>query len=481
MNSKNKKRLILFANRNPYVIKKEEGILVAEKTCGGLVTAIDPIMQQTGGVWMCWKPLDTELWNPPKHSKFKLSEGIKVPLENPSYLMKEVTLNPIEVNNYYNGYSNNVLWPLFHNFIEKCRFKETYWHYYSQVNEKFSESSKNLIRNDDLIWIHDYHFLLLPQMLRRHHSKNRIGFFLHIPFPPYEIFRILPQAKEILSSLLECDVIGFHIKNYVYNFINCVQNILKINISFNKNFLVYNNRKILIKDFPLGINTEMFLNLSNKESVKKLTNKIKKSLNVSNIGIGVDRLDFTKGILQRLFAIEHFFENNAEYRGKMSFVQIIVPSRTGVKEYKEMRKLIEARIAHINGIFGSFDWKPIHYFYRSYNQEQLISFYQAADFALITPIIDGMNLVAQEYVLCSAQSAKLILSDFAGAAKILNKAITVNPYNIAEVSASLKKTLELSESTAKKNHQSQLDYILKYNVFWWVKNFIEALKNKARD
>ena len=332
---------------------------------------------------------------------------------------------------------------------------------------------------DATIWIHDYHLFLVAKYLRQFGVKNKIGFFLHIPFPTYEIFRLLPEREDILKGLLAFDVVGFHTKSYVTNFFRAVRNIVKdARVFEGDHYVEYQERKCYVEDFPISVDSEMVAGL-----VSQLQNTPGSSLDLKHlannistfkVGLGVDRLDYSKGILERFRAIEYFLKKNPKYRGKFTFIQIAVPSRGSVQDYKDYKLKCEQIVSKINGAYGSVDWTPIIYINRAVPFENLIKYYNSVDFALVTPLRDGMNLVAKEFILSCKDDAALILSEMAGTAEEITKVELVNPYNQEQISDAILKCFD-NPGYQKSVLEDYREYLLKNNVHKWSKDFINEL------
>ncbi len=422
--------LIIVSNREPYSIEKTKKGIQCKKSPGGLVSGLDKVMQSKGGLWIAQG----------SGENFKDGEIINLPLDKPKYRVKRIKLSEIEIDKYYRGFSNGALWPLFHLFPERARFNEDDWDYYKKINEKFAgyvlkETSKN-----DLIWIHDYHLGLLPKILRNKNRKLKVGFFWHIPWVSWDIFSKMPWREEFFEGLLGSDLIGFHTEYYVKEFIECANRIGFPGIirkGAKEGLIRKNGRNIKIKTIPIGVDYNYYRKILTKESYK-----LKKSVYAEKIILGVDRLDYSKGILNRILAFERLLYNYPNWRGKVTFIQIANPSRTKVEEYRQLKKKIDENIGRVNGKFQKMDWIPIRYLYRMVSQERLLAFYQAADVALVTPLKDGMNLVCKEYIAANKEGI-LILSEFAGSSEQLKDAIIVNPNNIEEMADAMKYALEM--------------------------------------
>src|SRR6186713_2776829 len=433
-------RLIIISNRLPFSLDREGDKVNIRQSSGGLVSAIKSYFENnslnkgqfTEKLWMGVADFPQEDLDQALASQ----EGPQDFGVLPVFVDKEL------YDNYYNGFSNSVLWPLFHYFSNLVEYETHYFDAYLQVNRLFAEKILPMLEPDDQVWIHDYQLMLLPQLLRQKKPDATIGFFLHIPFPSYEIFRLLPTEwkKTILHGVMGADLIGFHTYDYVQHFLHSVKMLLGVDNYFHT--LQYQDRLVRIDLFPIGIDYNKFQQAANDPEVRENCNKIRSNLEDKKIIFSVDRLDYTKGLMQRLNGFEYFLEHYPEWREKMVFILNIVPSRSNITAYNDRKKMIEEKIGTVNGRFSSISWQPVIYRYNHLSFKELIALYQAADVALITPLRDGMNLVAKEYVAsCASGRGVLILSELAGAASELSEAILVNPTDKADVASSITRAL----------------------------------------
>jgi len=394
-----------------------------------------------------------------------------------------VFLSQSHIKDYYNGFCNETIWSLFHCFCQFTVYENNLWDAYKCVNQIFCQTILDIVQPDDMVWIHDYHLMLLPNLLRKRIPDLSIGFFLHIPFPPTEIFRLLPWRREILEGLMGANLIGFHTYDYVRNYLDCILRLRGYESSLG--YVNYQNRVIKVDSFPMGIDFDRFFNSSDQEQTKKEIRKIKKKIFKNKIIISVDRLDYTKGILERLKAFSTFLEDNPEYWEKVTMILVAVPSRTGVSQYQLLKQQVDEMIGHINGKFGKLGWSPIWYLYRSLPFHELTALYYIADIALITPLKDGMNLIAKEYI-ATKKDAKgvLILSEMAGAGNEMGEALIVNPNNRTQISWALKYALNMDEKEQQKRNLNMQKRLKEYDVKKWAEDFKENLikvKNVQKD
>jgi trehalose 6-phosphate synthase/phosphatase len=462
--SEDKTRLIIVSNRAPIAdYYKGTGL-----TVGGLATALHRVAIDQSATWIFSADIAEERL-----------VGYKSP-ENLNYTLCPVPINKKEFKAFYDGYSNSLLWPLFHYFPDKASFDGEDWLGYQTVNKKFAIQVLEVIENNPsaVIWIQDYQLMLVAKYLRQFGVKNKIGFFLHIPFPTYEVFRLLPQRQEILEGLLSFDLLGFHTKSYVTNFFRSVKTIIQETVTFEaEKFVRYKDKACFVKNFPISVDSTMIIDLirNKKFGVTDIPSIGKALGSATMIGLGVDRLDYTKGILERFRALEYFFKKNTKYRGKLTFVQIAVPSRGSVPDYQSYKSAVDEIVTRINGQYGTMDWQPIIYLNRSIPFENLVNYYQMADFALITPIRDGMNLVAKEFILTCKQEASLILSEVAGAAEEFPEASLVNPYNQEQISNAILHSLE-NPGFQQEIINRYRNFLLEHDVHLWAKSFIEEMR-----
>jgi trehalose 6-phosphate synthase/phosphatase len=377
--------------------------------------------------------------------------------------------------NYYNGFSNSVLWPLFHYFSSLAEYDENYFNAYVQINQLFAEKIVPILEPGDQVWIHDYQLMILPHLLRQKRPDATIGFFLHIPFPSYEIFRLLPTEwkKTLLHGVMGADLIGFHTYDYVQHFLQSVKMLLGVDNYFHN--LQYQDRLVRIDLFPIGIDYNKFHDMASDPEVEEIRNKIRANLEDKKIIFSVDRLDYTKGLMQRLNGFEYFLERYPEWKEKMVFILNLVPSRDSIPAYNDRKKMIEEKIGTINGRFSTISWQPLIYRYNHLPFNDLVALYQAADAALITPLRDGMNLVAKEYVASSLGRGVLILSELAGAAAELNEAILVNPTDVADVASSITRALAMPLYEQRNRITLMQRRLQEYDVFKWVNDFMDQL------
>ncbi|MGM0367267.1 MAG: alpha,alpha-trehalose-phosphate synthase (UDP-forming) [Actinomycetota bacterium] len=467
MAKKKNQRIIVVSNRVPYKISRTRKGIKYKKSVGGLVTALDPILQKQGGLWIGWNGLSGR-------NKF----GKKI-VGMEGYKVKFLNLSKKDVKFYYHGFSNRTLWPLFHGFIFQAFFNLNYWKSYRRINNKFANEVLEEVKDDDTIWVQDYHLTLLPSILRSKRPKAKILYFLHIPFPCNEIYRVLPWNRQILEGLLGCDVVGFQTKRDAQNFLYSCKQELGLFVDHGKGTVDYNGRQVNVKSFPISIDYGKFNNIAKKSSIDEVFSEFNAFENVKLV-ISVERLDYTKGIKERIYSIQRFFEKYPEYRKKVIFVQISVPSRTKIKEYIQFKREIDELVGNINGQFADELWSPINYIYKTIPQERLISYYKAADICLVTPLRDGMNLIAKEYVSSNPEgNGVLVLSRFAGSAEEMsNHSIMVNPFDFEGVANSIKRGLEMPVKEREKKLFALREIVKENNIYNWSKDFLKYAQNR---
>lgn len=469
-------RLLVVSNRLPITIKKQDknnSKWNITMSSGGLVAALSGLKKLMEFTWIGWPGFEISEQEQNSISETLMSEYFCMPVFLPERLSDM----------YYNGFSNGILWPLLHYLPGDIDFDDTYWTAYQEANEYFANAILKVIKEGDLVWIQDYHLFLLPSLLRQKFPNVKIGFFLHTPFPSSEIFRVLPVAKQILYGVVQSDLIGFHTYDYARHFSSSCTRILGLNTVPNGVELLDQGCRLAhLGTFPIGIDSEQFTNGLSKPEILQHIQYLKRKFNGKKIIIGVDRLDYIKGVPHKLYALELFFSNHPEFQNQVVLIQVAVPSRVDVKEYQHLISTVNELVGRINGKYGTLDFMPIHYINKSVNFEELVSLYAVADVCLVSSTRDGMNLVSYEYIACQQDNhGVLILSEFAGAAQSLNGAIIVNPWNTDELSEAIYEALTMPKDVRKKNHQSLYRYITKYSAANWGMSFMSELGKIAAE
>lgn len=466
--------LILVSNREPYIHRKTRQGIKIETPAGGLTSALDPVMRAISGTWVAWGSGSAD-------KEMSDEEGrVQVPPNDPAYTLKRVWLDQKEVDGFYYGYANQALWPLCHMLLEKARFRARHWRHYFEVNRKFADAIVPEFKTGkNIVWIQDYHFTVLPYMLRTRSKDVTIALFWHIPWPPWEIFRVIPQGIEILRGMLGCDLIGFHLHRYCQNFLECAEKDLGARVDWDKNSVFYEGRTTRVLPFPISIDYDSFDELTRKNTTDANLIALKKKLNLDGryVGVGVDRLDYSKGILERVRAIKLFFEKYPAYREKFTFIQIAVPSRTKIQEYNELKENIERMIGDINKEFGTGNWIPIIYYSKNVPHQELVRYYRIADIAIVSSIVDGMNLVAKEFIASQIdENGVLILSEFVGAMAELSQALIINPFDIESFADMIKRGLEMPQKEKERRMQKMRAYVQTHNIFDWIYDNLNAVQ-----
>ncbi|WP_179345691.1 bifunctional alpha,alpha-trehalose-phosphate synthase (UDP-forming)/trehalose-phosphatase [Winogradskyella ursingii] len=467
-------KTIIVSNRLPLQISTNQNEIVVSPSIGGLATGMKSVHSEGNGVWVGWSGITDEDLND------NLKKKVKQKIEEEK--CRAVELTEDDINDYYLGFSNRTLWPLFHYFMEYTDFDNLHWEAYKRVNEKFAEVVLDTIEEGDTVWVHDYQLLLLPKLIKDKRPDVTVGFFLHIPFPSNEIFRTFPWREDILTGMLGSDLIGFHTYDYERHFLSSIKRILRLDVNFNE--ISYYDRIIKVDSFPMGIDYEKFsqaaLNHNNPKAEKsELQQRLDKHLSADKdqkFILSIDRMDYTKGIPNRLRAFEYFLNKYPEYKEKVRLVMLAVPSRSDVPQYKRLKRETDELVGRINGEFSTVSWTPVWYFYRSLPFENLIDLYTSSAIALITPVRDGMNLVAKEYVATRTnQDGVLILSEMAGAAKEMNEAILINPNSFDDFASAIRRALTMPLEEQKQRMQILQKRLKRYDVEKWASEFLKSL------
>ena len=457
-------RLVIISNRLPITVNRSDGELHYHPSAGGLATGLNSLDESYNKIWIGWPGQDiTNEWE---------REAIKNDLMKRSLV--PVFLTEREIDLYYEGFSNKTVWPHFHYFTEYTTYNDEMWAAYQEVNYKFFQAVEEHLRDDDMVWVHDYQLMLLPALIRDKFPKISIGFFLHIPFPSYEVFRILPWRKEILDGILGSDQVGFHTFGYMRHFLSAAYRITGYEHEFGR--LSIDDRQVNVDVFPMGIDYEKYANPDVDAQSDQSSGEIRKLHASRKIILSVDRLDYTKGIPHRVRAFGEFIRNNPEYIGKVNLIMIVVPSRSGVDQYQSLKTEVDILVSQVNSEYSTFDWMPIHYYYRSVNFAALTTLYKEADIALITPLRDGMNLVAKEYVAAKEDTKRgvLILSEMAGAVYELNDgALTVNPQSSRDIQHALLEALQMPLDEQEQRLLQMQEKLRQYDVKHWAATFIK--------
>ena len=469
------RRLIIVSNRLPFQLIKKNNQLEIKESDGGLVSALQSYFQNTSSGKTAF---EATLWiGSAEFSEANWDKLDKQKLQHLAYTVDPVFVDKKVYNKYYNGFCNATLWPLFHYFPSFVEFDNETFKSYEEVNRQFADRILSLLMPGDVLWIHDYQLMLLPGMIRESRPEATIGFFLHIPFPSFEVFRLLhrPWKEKIVQGLLGADLIGFHTHEYVQHFLTTVQMVKGYDHQFRS--IMLPDRLLKAEMFPLGIDFEKFHNAAQLPEVVEQQRIIDNNFPDKKIIFSVDRLDYTKGVTHRLLGFERFLELHPEWREKVIFILVVVPSRQIISKYNERKKLIEEEIGRINGKYSNLGWQPIIYRYNSLSFHELVAMYLTADVGLITPLRDGMNLVAKEYLASRIDRGVLILSELAGAANELSEALLVNPMDRDEVANTILQALRMPEELQLQKIEVLQKRLKEYTVNHWLADFLRQLED----
>ncbi|HEX8475715.1 MAG TPA: bifunctional alpha,alpha-trehalose-phosphate synthase (UDP-forming)/trehalose-phosphatase [Pyrinomonadaceae bacterium] len=472
MENINGERLVVVSNRLPFTLKKSGEAWRTERSTGGLATAMGPLLEQSGGIWIGWSGEASGAEADPKRQKMLARWE-----QQQRYYA--VDLPPDMAEGFYEGYSNRTIWPLFHQFPMMVEYDPTTWEAYREANERFRDVVLKHLRPGDTVWIHDYQLMLLPQLLREAVPDARIGFFLHIPFPPADIFRILPRREELLRGLLGADYLAFHTYGYLQHFRSSLLRLMGFDSRMDK--VEVNGRFVHLDALPIGIAPEEFeRRLDEDAETRNRRDELRERFKGRRILLSVDRLDYTKGIPERLRTFERLLKKSPELHKQIVFVQVAVPSRENIPSYEELRRNVDELVGGINGEFSTPGWTPVVYMRRAIPPTELIALYSIADVAWVAPLRDGLNLVAKEYVACQREEqGVLVLSEFAGAASEMGEALLVNPYDEERTADTLARALEMPEAERRERMNALRRRIHRNNVFAWGERFLSNLRDAA--
>jgi trehalose 6-phosphate synthase len=449
--------VVAVANRLPV----QHGDNGWELSPGGLVTALRPVMSTHPGAWVGWDGG---------------TKGMPPTLPESGIRLLPIGLSAVQVRNYYHGFANATMWPLLHNAIEKPRFERAWWYTYRDVNAIFAERAMVALDEypDAIAWVHDYHLMLVPQLIRNRRAGQPIGFFLHVPWPSPDIFARLPWREQVLTGLLGADVVAFHTDGYRGNFLrSCARQLADSGLEVRGSSVVLpDGRTVATATAPISIDAADYARLATDPGTSADIQALAVQFRGRTVLLGVDRLDYTKGIVERLLAVEMLLERNPELRTSIAFLQLAVPSRDTVREYRQLRSTVEQHIGRINGLFTEpGNDVPVHYLYRGLSRQQLAAYYAIGDTLLVTPLIDGMNLVCKEYVIVQQArggSGALVLSEFTGAAVELPQAVLCNPFDVEGLSYRIERALRLTTEERRKALAAMAEHVRTHDVHRWV-------------
>jgi trehalose 6-phosphate synthase len=461
---------VVVANRLPVDLERlPDGTITWKRSPGGLVTALEPLLRRRRGAWVGWPGV---------------IDGDEEPIVQDEMLLQPVRLSAEDVADYYEGFSNATLWPLYHDVIVNPIYHREWWDRYVDVNRRFAEAASGAAAEGGTVWVQDYQLQLVPRMLRALRPDLTIGFFLHIPFPPIELFMQLPWRTEIIEGLLGADLVGFHLAGGAQNFLFLARQLLGANTSRGSvgvrsrfGAAALGSRTVQVGAFPISIDSRALDQMARDRSIRRRAREIRAELgDPRKILLGVDRLDYTKGINVRLKAFSELLAEDRTKRGDTVLIQLATPSRERVESYQILREEIERQVGHINGEYGEVGHAVVHYLHRPVPRDELIAFYVASDVMLVTPLRDGMNLVAKEYVACRSDlGGALVLSEFTGAAAELRQAYLVNPHDLEGVKDAIEAALSQPVEEGRRRMRSLRRQVLAHDVDRWARSFLDAL------
>lgn len=469
-------RLIAVSNRQPYEHRWENSQLVCKRTDGGLTSALDPVLRRCGGTWIAWGS------GPADRDAVGQDMSVEVPPESPAYRLRRVWLTPDEVKGGYLGYSNQVLWPLCHITLDRINYLKAFWPAYRSVNHRFANAVlEELDREPGPVWIHDFHLTLLPALIKAEQPNVPVSVFWHIPWPSPDVWRILPERREVLLGLLASDLIVFQTSSQAEAFLQCAQAFLGAIVSFSRDMVLYNGHETRVTVHPISVDFRMFSERALSPAVGQAETDLRQQFGFRagiRLGLGVDRLDYTKGLLKRLWALDEFFTQFPQYLGKFTFLQIAIPTRTEIDAYQLYGDLIRETVADINQRHiaqfeavgnGGKDWTPIKLQEGRIGLDDLVALYRMADFALVSSVYDGMNLVAKEYVAAQVcETGVLLVSQMAGASEELPGASVINPYETEGLAEAIKGALEMPLDERRRRMRRMRSYLAAHDIHAWV-------------
>jgi trehalose 6-phosphate synthase/phosphatase len=471
-------RLVVVSNRLPIVLTRDRhGTWNAQPGSGGLITALAPALRHRGGTWIGW---------PGTEHVAEIRPALDRAARGTGYSLEPVALPDALIDGYYYGFSNEIVWPLFHDLPSRCNFVPSYWSAYQQANRIFAETIEAHTSVRDFVWVHDYHLMSVAEQLRLMQCERRTGFFLHIPFPPLDIFLKMPWRFQILHSLLEFDVLGFQTVRDTRNFVHCVRTLLRnVTITGRRSSYVIDqpDNHTVVGSFPIGIDTRAFEERAAQPDVQREMALAHDRLPNMKMILGIDRLDYTKGLPERLVAFQEALRRFPQLQGTVTLIQVVIPSREDVPEYQALRATVERLVGEINGEFTQPGWVPIHYLYRALNQTELLAYYRMSEICLVTPLKDGMNLVSKEYCACNIDGdGVLILSEFAGSAAQLHRgAIMVNPHDVEGMADAIHQAVVMPQQERRARMRRLRANVRREDIFWWTNAFLRAAISKRLD
>ena len=468
-----KNLFIVVSNREPYVHTMSGGKINCTRPVGGLTEALDPVMRASGGIWIAQGTGDADRKVVDEHDR------VAVPPEKPEYTLRRVWLTEEDVAGFYLGFANQALWPLCHVTFTPPVFSDDWWNTYKKVNKIFADAVVDEIGDRQaVVLVQDYHFALLSGYLKERNPDLTVGQFWHIPWPAYEIFRTCPWHEEILVGMLGNDLMGFHIPSFCSNFLEVAELVLGAEVDRKKSAITYRGNTTVVEPFPISVDFDSISGQAGTKAVEREMENLSKEFNLEDkyLGIGMDRIDYTKGIPERLMALDKFLEDNPEYRGRVVFIQAGMPSRTRIDAYKEIERRIDDLMKAVNDKYGTDSWQPVIPMTRQLSRETLNALRRLAHFCVVSSLHDGMNMVAKEYVSARVDGdGVLILSKFAGAAVELQDALLINPFAVSELAGKIKEAIEMPEAERRRRMKNMREIVAGNNIYRWGGSMVSRL------
>jgi trehalose 6-phosphate synthase len=464
---------LVVSNREPYIHTMSGDEIICNRPVSGLTEALDPVMRASKGTWVAYGSGNADRKVVDSHNR------VAVPPAKPEYTLRRVWLTQDEVEGFYLGFSNEALWPLCHVAFTQPNFRESDWNTYKKVNQIFAEAViQEIADRKAVVLVQDYHFALLSRLLREQNPNLTIGQFWHIPWPTHEVFRTCPWREEILDGLLGNDLMGFHIPAFCNNFLETVEHSLESSVDRGKLTAVYRDKATLVQPFPISVDFDGLSQEAGTEAVEREMDNLRRELALDGkyVGVGMDRIDYTKGIPERLQALDKFLEDSPDYRGKVVFIQAGMPSRTQIESYQNLNQKMDDLIRCINDKYGNDSWKPVIPLTRQLTHSTLAALRRLAHFCVVSSLHDGMNLVAKEFVASRVDDdGVLILSQFTGAAAELRDAILINPFAIDEFARKIKEAIEMPEMERQRRMKTMRETVANNNIYWWGASMVSKL------
>ncbi|HSK20184.1 MAG TPA: trehalose-6-phosphate synthase [Longimicrobiales bacterium] len=477
---------IVLSHREPYqAVQLPDGDTVLRRKTNGVFTTLDSVMRQKRGTWIAWREHEDD-------DEFLPRIQVPSPDHEEAYTVRRIPLHPDEARRFYYDFTSTALWPVLFSLLDRARFTAEAWETYQRVNHLFADAVCEEAAPNALIWVNDFHLMLAPRIIKERRPDLRLALFLHTTFPPPDVFGILPWREQLLDGLLHLDLIGFHIPSYARNFADTAERFLDARVMATADtdlirhgpavavpsyptMLKYGEREVTLGVFPVGVDVEYFAGEAQSESTRDAAREVRLRAGADTVIVSAERLDYVKGVLERLECFERYLERHPEQHGNVSFVQIAVPTRTGMEEFQLMRRQVEEAVGRINGRFGGFEWQPVLHMYGSLDRPELVGLYLAADIAWVTPLRDGLNLVAKEYIATQIGGTGIvILSEFAGAAAELNGVILTNPYSPDDMDRALEQAMTMDEGERTGRMLMLRDRVLTWDVHRWSHAFLHA-------